>query len=207
MRQKLNENPVAQIAVVAVLVVVAAIFLLGPLSGGGESSGSEASSSAPAEAASTESATTPAGAETAVAGAAEGSAPVGSTSAASVPSSRQLPPAVEAAYKRGATVALLIYRPGGIDDRRLAEAASVLDEMPGVAFFAAPASKIARYAPITGPLGVNQVPALIVVSPHRLNGSAPAPATVTYGFQSAGDIRQAVVDAGYHGPQLTYAPN
>lgn len=186
MRQKLNENPVAQIAVVAVLGIAAAIFLLGGVGGGGETSESSSSSSP--------------------AGGLEGSTPVAAASAVSAPAARSLPHPVEAAYARGDTVALLIYRPGGIDDRHAAAAAGVLGSMPGVAFFTAPVSEISRYAPITGPLGVNQAPALIVISPRSLNGDAPAPATVSYGFQSASDIRQAVVDAGYRGPELTYAP-
>src|SRR5689334_14839698 len=45
MREKLNENPMAQIALVGVLLVVAAVFLLGKM-GGGESEEEEASSPA-----------------------------------------------------------------------------------------------------------------------------------------------------------------
>jgi len=79
--------------------------------------------------------------------------------------------------------------------------------MPAVAFFSAPVDEIARYSAITGPLGVSQAPALIVVRPRALNGQGTAEATVDYGFRGAADVRQAVVDAGYKGPNLTYAPN
>ena len=51
------------------------------------------------------------------------------------PANQPLPKAVDEAYENGETVALLVYRPGGIDDRKVSEAASVLDEMPGVAYF------------------------------------------------------------------------
>lgn len=205
MRQKLNENPVAQIAVVAVLLLVVGIFLLKSLGGGEEESGeAETAATAPAETVPGSEATAP------VEGAAgiEGAAQASSASSVSAPSARSLPAEVEVAYESGETIALLIYRPGGIDDRRVTEAASVLGDMEGVALFTASAREIARYAPITGPLGVNQAPALIVVRARGLNGGSAAPATVDYGFQSASDLRQAVVDAGYRGPDnLTYAPN
>ncbi len=195
MRQKLNENPVAQIAVVAVLILVVGIFLLKSLGGSGESS----------EATPEESAAVTAVEEAAAS--LEESVSAAATSSVAAPPSRPLPDAVESAYEEGKTVVLLIYRPGGIDDRRVAEATDVLSGMPAAALFTAPADEVARYSQITGPLGVNQAPALIVVRPRRLNGGSPAPATVDYGFRSASDVHQAVVDAGYRGPDLSYAPN
>jgi hypothetical protein len=203
MREKLNENPVAQIAVVAVLVVAVGYLLLSSMGGGSESS---ESSGATAEVSTSAGGEEEAAPETSEGSGVESSAPAAATSGASAPS-RPLPHDVEVAYQQGDTVALLIYRPGGIDDHSVTEAASVIEEFPGVAFFSAPVGKIARYSAITGPLGVNQAPALIVIRPKRLNGDAPAPATVDYGFQSAADLRQEIVDAGYKGPQLTYAPN
>jgi hypothetical protein len=201
MREKLNENPVAQVALIAILVVVGGYMLLSTM-GGGESGGSEAAASAPAEAG------TEAPAEVAVEeGSLEAATPVAATSAISAPANGPLPADVEQAYAEDKTVALLIFRAGGIDDDLVGLAAGVLRDNPRVALFDVPAKKISNYAAITGPLGVNQAPALVVISPKRLNGGAPAPATVTYGFQSAADIVQAVVDAGYKGPQLTYAPN
>ncbi len=204
MRQKLNENPAAQIAVVCVLIAAAAFLLLTQMGGGGEES-----EEAPATvSASTEADPVEAGSEAPVEGsieaAAAGAEAVMSTS---VPTNRSLPAPVEAAYERGSTLAVLIYRDGGIDDHLVTQAADVLHGIPGVAFFAVKASQIARYSPITGPLGIEEVPALIVVRPRALNGAAPAPASVTYGFQRERNVRQAVRDAVYHGPQLTYAPN
>jgi hypothetical protein len=79
--------------------------------------------------------------------------------------------------------------------------------MSGVALFETSVDHIARYAEITGPLGVAEAPALVVVRSRRLNGGGPAPSTVTYGFQTADDVRQAIVDSRYRGPELTYAPN
>ncbi len=204
MREKLNENPVAQIALVAILVVVGGYMLLSAMGGGEESGGSEASASASTEAGAEG---TEASAEGAEEAGVEGATPVAATSAIAAPSNGPLPADVESAYAEDKTVVLLIYRAGGIDDALVGIASRVLLGNPRVALFDVPAKKISKYAAITGPLGVNQAPALVVVSPKRLNGGAPAPATVTYGFQSAADIIQAVVDAGYKGPQLTYAPN
>ena len=199
MREKLNDNPVAQIAVIGVLVLIVGVFLLKSMGGGEESEG-EAAVSPPAE-----SAATTAGAEGA-AGSLEDSTQASSSASVSAPSTGPLPDDIEAAYERGETVALLIYRPGGIDDGLVTAAATTLGGMPSVALFSTPASGISRYAAITGPLGVNQAPALVVISPRSTNGDGPASATVTYGFQSADELRQAVIDAGYDGPELTYAP-
>lgn len=199
MREKLNENPVAQIAVIGVLILIVGIFALKSLGGGSEAEG-ESEAAAPVE-----SATAP-GTEPAPGASLEESTQASAAASVVTPSSRPLPDAVEAAYAQGETIALLIYRPGGIEDKLITDVIGELESMPGVALFTAPVGEIADYAPITGPLGVNQAPALVVVSPRSQNGGEPAPATVTYGFQSVADMRQAVIDAGYRGPELTYAP-
>jgi len=204
MRQKLNENPVAQIALVGVMLVVVGFLLVSGMGSGGEESAPESSATAPA----TEESTAPAEAAPATAATA-GVAPVisASTAAVSAPSDRQLPHAVEVAYAEDKTIALLIVRDGGIDDHLVREATEVLEDKPHVALFSAKAKHVARFAQITGPLGVNQTPALIVIRPKHLNGSGPAPASVTYGFQTKSDVRQAIQDAVYRGRKLTYAPS
>src|ERR1700750_1071668 len=153
MRQKLNENPVAQIALIGVLALLAVVFLLKPFGGGESASESEAGAEAATSTASPEEAAASLGR----------SAGAPAASAVSAPAERPLPRDVESAYESGETVVLLIYRPNGIDDRRLTAATRVLAGMPGAALFAAPVDKIARYSALTGPLGVNQAPALIVV--------------------------------------------
>jgi hypothetical protein len=200
MREKLNENQTAQIALVAVLVLVVGYLVLGGLGGG--SSKSSGSTAASGEGTTVTASTA---AEPTSSGTVE-SAPAAATSAVTAPAGRPLPKAVEEAYENGETVALLVYRPGGIDDQKVTEAASVLGEMPDVAYFSTPVDKIAKYSAITGPLGVGGAPALIVVRPRHLNESGAATATVDYGFQSAVDVRQDVIDARYNGPELTYAP-
>jgi len=196
MREKLNENPVAQVALVAVLALVAGYFVLSSM--GGEES--EEAEPAPVTAESGAE-----GEELPEGGVGE-SVPTSAAASVTAPTSRKLPAEIETAYESGETIMLLIYRPGGIDDRRVAAAADAVCGMAGVALFEAPVSEIAHYSPITGPLGINQAPALIVIRSRERNGSGAAPATVTYGFQNSSDIVQAVVDSGYRGPQLTYAP-
>jgi hypothetical protein len=197
MREKLNENPVAQIVLVAVLVAVVGYFALTKLGGSSESEGA---------------ATDSAGVEGPVVGE-EGAAsletaiPTASTSAAAAPVGKKLPHAVDAAYASNYTVVLLIFRSDGIDDRLVRQAAADLRGMAGVALFPVPIKQVATYSSITGPVGVNQAPALVVVRKRGMNDGGPAPTSVDYGFRDAAEIRQAVRDANYTGPQLSYAPN
>ncbi|MFT3863548.1 MAG: hypothetical protein QM729_04690 [Solirubrobacterales bacterium] len=202
MREKLNENQTAQIALVAVLALVVGYLVLGNMGGGSSSPESASGSTASTEG---ETATVAATTGSASAGAVE-STPAAATSSVTAPADQPLPKAVDEAYENGETIALLVYRPGGIDDHKVTEAASVLDEIADVAYFSTPVDKVARYSAITGPLGVSGAPALIVVQPRDLSEGSSPTATVDYGFQSAADIRQDVVDARYKGPELTYAP-
>jgi len=197
MREKLNENPLAQIVVIGVLALVVGVFVLHGLGGGGESEAAEApatvESGPTSEAASGEVGTV-------------GSEPTAATTSVELPHGGRMPADVEAAYQRGETIVLLVYRSGGIDDKLTRESAAVASTISDVAFSEVDVRHVGRYAEITGPLGVEQAPALIVISPKGMNGGGPAPATVAYGFQTADDVRQAIVDSRYEGPELTYAP-
>jgi hypothetical protein len=195
MREKLNENPAAQIALVALLLVVAAVFLLGKKGGGSEEGGEE--SAAPTPAAATAIAAAEAGPSTQLPPLpAPGSGP-----GAPPP----LPRPVVAAFDSGQAVALLFVRAGGIDDRLTKSAVQRLDGMSGVASFVVPVDKIARYASIAQGINLNRVPALVVIRPRGLSNGVPT-ASVRYGFQSPESVVQAVVDAGYKGPTLSYHP-
>jgi hypothetical protein len=197
MRDKLNNNPKVQMGVVAVLLLCGAIFVLTSMGGGGESEGGGESG------ASLSASSAPAGEGPAPSPTTE---PVVSTTLASSPlASRPLPAPVVDAWKGGDTVALLIVHKGGIDDDLVARATKRLGGMPGVATFVVSADRIARYAAITQGVGVERVPALVVLEPRRLDKSAPA-ATVSYGFQSDASIMQAIRDAGYEGPTVEYHP-
>jgi hypothetical protein len=209
MRQKLNENPVAQIALVGFLVVAVGFLLISSMGGGGE--GAETASPEAGAAPSTEEAVVPTE-ESAVPTEVvrePGQAPLipPAVGAVSAPVNQPMPRKVERAYAGDKTIAILLVRDGGIDDHLVRVAAGVVGGMSKVAFFSSKAEHVARFAAIAGPLGVNQVPALIVIRPKDLNGANPAPASVTYGFQTKEDVRQAIRDAVYDGRTLTYAPS
>jgi hypothetical protein len=216
MRDAINNNPVVQIAVVGVLVVVVGFFLMTNLKKG---STHPATSTTPG-------ATSVGGATASPTPGATSSAPAaGSTSAGPLPSSSGgvsvgggavtpaslipgpgLPAPVIAAWKHGDAIALLIVRGGGIDDRLVRGSVESLKRDAGVAVFVTRAKSVARYARITQGVGVDRVPALVVVRPRKESGSIPQ-AEVRYGFRDSASVVQAVHDAIYNGPDdLPYSP-
>lgn len=195
MREKLNENPMAQVALVGVLLVLAAVFLLGKMGGGSEEEEEGGESAAAGAAVASAAAELEAGGQ-----------PLKLPPPGSGPGSPPAPPrAVVSAFDAGQTVALLFVRDGGIDDRLVKESVSRLEAMGGVATFVVPTSQLARYVSIAQGVDLNRVPALVVIRPKHLSGTYDA-ASVHYGFQSAESIVQAVVDARYHGGTLAYHP-
>ncbi len=207
MREKLNENPMAQLALIGVLLLVVGFVLLKP--GGGEES-EEASSSGEVTATvngATASGSTPGEAvEGAVESLEEGTT---ATGAGGVPTSIPVPPPpprLSAAYDAGKTVVLLVVHDGGIDDAYTASASAALVNVPDTALFVVSAAKVARYAAVTVGLDLSQVPALVVMKPQRLSHGVPQ-ATVDYGFQTPQSLVQAVRDASYEGPEATYHPD
>jgi hypothetical protein len=198
MREQLNSNPLVQMAVIGVLLIAGAIFVFTSMGGGGsekETEGGSLSASAapPGEGAAPSPGTSSAAPEATVSG------------AGSAIAERPLPHSLMAAWKANQTVVLLFVHDGGIDDDLVKLASTSLAGMPRVTTFVVPADRIARYAAITEGVGVERVPALVVLRPRRLDESAPT-ASVSYGFQDAESIVQAVIDAGYKGPTLQYHP-
>lgn len=193
MREKLNENPIAQVAIVGVLLVAAAIFLLGNMGGGSEEPASE--EAAPATPGAIASAELEAGAP-----------PPELPAPGSGPGAPPAPPAdVISAYEAGDTVVLLFVRTGGIDDRLVHRSVETLNGLARVATFVVPSDHIARYVAIAQGVDLNRLPALVVIRPKHLNNQLAA-ASIQYGFQSPESVVQAVVDAGYHGATLPYHP-
>jgi hypothetical protein len=191
MREKLNDNPLAQAAVVGVLLIAAAVFLLGGMGGKGEEE--EEGGASPS-------------AESIVATVTAGEGPTGAPPPGALAEAAPPPPAaVTSAFAAGDTIVLLFVRDGGIDDRRVTGAVDRLGSMSRVATFVVSASRIARYAEITQGVEVNRVPALVVVSPKRVDADVPK-ASVHYGYQSPKSVEQAVIDAGYKGRTLPYHP-
>lgn len=190
MREKLNDNPMAQIALVGVLLVVVAVFMLGK-AGGGEEGGSAAADAAVAAVAQEIEA---------------GQQPLRLPPPGSGPGAPPPPPrAVVDAFDAGQTVAILFVRDGGIDDRLVTTAVHRLDSIGDVATFVVPTRQLVRYVSIAQGVDLSRVPALVVLRPKDLSKSYD-PASVHYGFQSAQSIVQAVVDARYAGGTLPYHP-
>lgn len=195
MREQLNNNPKVQMGAIAALLLVGAIFLLTTMGGGGEESesgGSSIATTAPGEGAAPSPGEAPSP---------EATSAAGSPALATQP----LPQPVMNAWNANQTVVLLVVHDGGIDDDLVKLASSRLSGMAGVTTFTVPASQIARYAAITQGIGVDRVPALVVLGPKKLNQAVPT-ASVSYGFQDDDSIEQAVIDAGYKGPTLEYHP-
>jgi hypothetical protein len=197
MREKLNDNPMAQVAVIGFLVIAAGFFLLSTMGGGG----SEAEEGA--EVGTTEPTTISVSGEPEAE--ATGVTPVPALPPQAAATAPPPPPAVVRAFNANQTVALLFVRNGGIDDKLVRESAERLESEPDVSFFTVPASRIARYASIAQGVAVDRVPALVVIRPKKLAGDIPQ-ASVQHGFQSSASIVQAVVDARYKGRTLDYHP-
>jgi hypothetical protein len=206
MREKLNDNPIAQIALIGVLLLAAGIFVMSSMGGGGEE-GEEAATS---ETIATVNGATATGSTPgeAVEGAVESLESGASAQVSATPTSIPpvpLPAPVLNAYESGSTVALLFVHDGGIDDKLVRDATASLAGLPGVTAFVVPAAQISRYTAITEGVGVSRVPALVVVRPKRIHEAVPT-ASVSYGFQSGESLVQAVIDAGYEGPTVDYHP-
>jgi hypothetical protein len=211
MREALNNNPMVQLAVIGVLILTVGLFFMMNMKKGSSGAGTTA-------------ATTPPPTSSAGGTAAPVPAPGGATAGAAIPTS-PIPPAasgtvtpdalipgpglpknVVAAWKRGDAVALLIVRGSGIDDHMLRTSAAALSSEPRVSVFTSRAKSIARYSRITQGVGVDRVPALVVIRPRSVSGSVPE-AVVSYGFRSSRGVVQAVHDALYTGrDDLTYSP-
>jgi hypothetical protein len=199
MREQINNNPVVQIGIVAVLLVVGGFMLLSSMGGGGEEEGGESEAAVTVE--------TPEGsASMTITSPVESEAP-SAASLASVPPvpKLRLPRPVRKAIAADRTVVLLVVKPSGIDDSRVETALADLSSRPGVATFVVPADRAPRYTAITQAVQLERTPALIVVRPRKLSQGLPT-ASISYGFQSIASIVQAVVDAKYRGPELGYHP-
>jgi len=213
MRDKLNDNPLLQAALIGVLLLGGVFFFISSTGGGGEeTSGSETEATvsvAGTTASGTATGATPGEAvEGAVEAATEAAVPAGVAGALAQVAGSSAPPLprpVLDAWRSNRTLVLLFVNDGGIDDGLVKRAALGVEGFDNAALFVVPAHRISRYAAITEGLGVDRVPALVVVTPKHLNRSTPT-ASVSYGFQSPESVRQAVIDAGYDGPTVDYHP-
>lgn len=208
MRDKLNNDPKFQIGAV-VLLIVFAFVIFTQMGKGGEEEEAAAPTEATVSVEGSEASGTAVGATPGEAVEAAAEQALGATvppaAAVSAVVPPPLPDPVEAAYKGGKTVVLLLVHDGGIDDHLVAKSTRALSSFPDTAVFIVPAKQVARYGAITLGVEVTQVPALIVVRPKRLSDGVPQ-ASVSYGFQTPEGIAQAMRDATYDGPEATYYP-
>jgi hypothetical protein len=191
MREKLNSNPLAQVAMVGVLLVLAGVFVMSKMGGGSEEE--EGAAIASSSVTATE------------APAVEGPLAKLPAPGSGVGAPPPLPSSVTAAFAANDTVVLLFVRNGGIDDRMVAADVRRLSSLPRVAPFVVPASQVAHYAAIAQGVGLSRVPALVVLKPKHLDHGIPT-ASVHYGVQSPESVEQAIIDAGYKGRTIPYHP-
>ena len=216
MRKALNDNPVVQIAVIGVLLLVVGVFFMMSTKKKGGSESSTSSSAAPTASSSPSGGTSApvtvspegsaASGESAASAAAALPAPSGTVTPDALIPGPGLPRPVVAAWKGGDAIVLLIVRGGGIDDRLVRGSVESLSKDSGTSVFVARAKHVARYSRITQGVGVDQAPALVVVRPRRATGSVPE-AQVSYGFRDSQSVVQAVHDVLYTGrDDLPYSP-
>lgn len=207
MREQLNSNPVVQLGVGAFLLIAVAVFLMSSGGGGEEEESAPTTEATVSVAGSGATGATPG---EAVEGAVEAATADSLSSALAAGGQSALatappPQPVLDAWEANRTLVLLFVRDGGIDDRLVTRATDELSGFRDAAVFIVPAAKISRYAAIAEGVGVDRVPALVVVAPKNLKKTVPT-ASVGYGFQSSQSIAQAVIDAGYRGKTVDYHP-
>jgi hypothetical protein len=212
-RKALNDNPVAQIAVLGVLAVVVGFLLLTRVGSQGGDSGDTSATASDASATpapAIDSAVTSAPSavtDTAAPPTSSAEAPAGATVPAGAADAvgkfvagPGLPESVVKAYKDDKTVVLLVLKHEGIDDDQLKRNVDRLRGKSDVALFVTNAGNISRYARITHGVDVDRVPALIVLRPEHLTKGTPR-AFLSYGFRGPESVDQAVRDALYKGPR------
>lgn len=211
MRNAINNNPMVQIGLIAVLLLLVGIMLVPQFmkkkDSGSNTSTTSAHLSTPAGSVDLNVQVTPSSSAPSPSSVpAAGASTAGTVSPDALVPGPGLPRPVISAWRHGEAVALLVVRPAGIDDRLVRGSVESLSARPGVAVFVVRADRIARYSRITQGVGVNRVPALVVVRPKRLSGSVPE-AQVSYGFRNSQSVVQAVQDALYSGKDdLPYSP-
>jgi hypothetical protein len=196
MRDKLNNNPIAQVVAIGALLVFAAFFAMSAMGGGESESGTSATSAEVETAEGPVSVTAPEG------------IPVEAASASGLPEvpAPALPRPVTRALDAGQTVALLIVKRGALDDAVAAASATAgLTATSDIAVFPVPVDRIARYARITQVVKVNRAPALVIVDADPGQPGVLS-ASVNYGYQTPQSAIQAVIDARYRGQTLDYHP-
>lgn len=227
MREKLNENPMMQLAVIGVLVVVVGFIFITRMKSSSDSgtatdptaaatsttpaatdptTGAPATTD-PAAAAATDPAAAAAGTTPTDGSIPAAAPPLGATTTAPFTAGPGLPKPVVDAYDKGGAVVLLVTKQKGFDDKHMRRAISSIRGNKDVDLFSIRVRDIADYSRIAQGVDLDRVPALVVIQPKKLAGKGQPPtATISYGYRDANSIAQAVEDQLYNGKTLTYAP-
>ncbi|MFN8152137.1 MAG: hypothetical protein U0R24_13570 [Solirubrobacterales bacterium] len=212
MRQALNDNPMVQMAVLALCGVVLAFIVFTSVLKKDDSSA--AATSTTADPAAATAAVDPAAATATPdpAAVAPATTPPAETGAVTPPAGTGeieagdgLPKDVLAAYEGGKAIALVVIDPKSEDSFKWVRATKDLND-DDVKVFVVEVDDIAKYSRITQGVSVSRTPALIVVTPRKLSGGVPM-ATVTYGFRSPQSAKQAINDAFYEGGNVPAYPS
>ena len=220
MRKAINDNPMVQIGVIGLLVVVVGFFLLTQM-GKGSSTSSTSSTTAsvapdasatPSDSSATAT-TPPASTATTPSVSAPSTTPAAPAGSAAAPAATGefvagpgLPRPVVQAYNADKVVVLLVVRRGGIDDDAVKASVERMSGLPDTAVFMTNAGHVSRYSRIASGVDLDRVPALIVLRPQKLTHGTPT-ATVSYGFRGPASVAQAIADALYKGPtNVPYYP-
>lgn len=212
MRKAINENPIAQLAVIGLLAVLVGFLLLTRVMNREENPPPDSTTTTPAAA------TAPAAASTATAtpapdvGAVAPDATAPQTDAATEAAAAGkfvagpgLPAPIVSAYARDQVVVLLVTRHNGIEDRALRRLVKRLEGRANVALFQTNAGDIAKYSRITQGVQIDRVPAMVALTPRSASDEVPV-ASVSYGFRGYESVVQAVRDAEYRGGERPYHP-
>jgi hypothetical protein len=220
MRKAINDNPMVQIGVIGLLVVVVGFFLLTQMGKGSSTSSTsstEASVAPDASATPSDSSATattpPASTATTPSVSAPSTTPAAPAGSAAAPAATGefvagpgLPRPVVQAYNADKVVVLLVVRRGGIDDDAVKASVERMSGLPDTAVFMTNAGHVSRYSRIASGVDLDRVPALIVLRPQKLTHGTPT-ATVSYGFRGPASVAQAIADALYNGPtNVPYYP-
>jgi hypothetical protein len=217
MREKLNDNPLLQVAVLGVLALIVGFLLITRMGGSSseETATPAATTPAPTDATATTAtaptATTPAtgtAPATPVTPTTPGAPVTPAPTAGDFKSGPGLPKGVVTAYDKGQVVALLVVDDKGVDDQKLKAIVTSLNKRPDTTLFVVKSKDIGDYSRIAQGVDLQQTPALVVLRPKKLTKGPTPTATIEYGFRGPSSVLQMVEDALYKGPtDLPYYPN
>lgn len=235
MREKLNDNPLVQVAILGVLALIVGFVLITRMGGGpatepvanpvptdpttGAPLSTPGTAGTPATSGGAATSTVPA-TPSADGSSPSGSAPTpsdgsGGAGTATAPADPLgfaagpgLPKPVADAYDADKVVVLLIVGKDGIDDEKVQPIVEELHKRSDTELFVVEAKDVSKYSRIARGVDVQQTPALVVLRPKKLTDRGTLPtATIEYGFRGPDSVSQAVDDALYKGPSdLPYYP-